>query len=283
VEVGVSAPKKLVLRFVPVIWNLVPKRVIYRAVGWWYPRNREPEILLVGELMPRGKAAVDIGVWYGPWTRALAQHASVVHAFEPQPDLCGFLRSVCEPNVVVHEMAMSDTTGPTELWTSVGAPVLNGLGSLEHSTDSMTPIVVIAEPLDASDIRDLGLLKIDVEGHEAAVLRGAEATIKRERPRIVIEIEQRHLDHPIEEIFDQIESLGYRGYALRKGRSEPLDQFELDRDQTAWIDRLPSLDYVNNFLFIADEDTWTPADEPERRRGECVSMETEPLSGETTD
>ena len=55
-------------------------------------------------------------------------------------------------------------------------------------------------------------IKIDVEGHEAAVLPGATATIDRERPRIVIEIEQRHLDCPISDIFDQIRVHGYRGW-----------------------------------------------------------------------
>jgi FkbM family methyltransferase len=249
--------QRFVFRFIPVIWKLVPDPVIYRAVGWWYPRRREPEIHLVDQLMPPGRVAVDIGVWYGPWTRALARHASVVHAFEPQPDLCRFLRRVCEPNVVVHQLAMSDTIGVTELWTDVGAPVLNGLGSLEHASDSTTAIQVTTAPLDASDIHDIGLLKIDVEGHEVAVLRGADATIRRERPRIVIEIEQRHLDHPIFEIFRQIEAYGYRGYALRVGIAEPLQQFDVERDQIDWIEQLPSRDYVNNFVFVPDEDTWT--------------------------
>ena len=256
-----SAVRRIALWCVTRVWNVLPDRAIYQAVGWWYPRRREPEIRLVDQMMPAGGVAVDVGVWYGPWTKALARRASVVHAFEPQPDLCRFLRKVCEPNVVVHQLAISDVSGVTELWTDEGAPVLNGLGSIEHSGGSMTAISVRTAPLDASHLRDVRLLKIDVEGHEAAVLRGATATIDRERPRIVIEIEQRHLDCPIFDIFDQLHAHRYRGYALRVGVPESLEKFDLDRDQLAWVDHLPAREYVNNFVFIPDEDPWVPSGE----------------------
>lgn len=219
--------------------------------------------------MPAGGVAIDIGVWYGPWTKALARRASIVHSFEPQPELCRFLRKVCEPNVVIHQLAMSDVTGTTQLWTDEGAPVANALGSIEYAGGSTTAISVHTEPLDASHLCDVALLKIDVEGHESAVLRGARATIDRERPRIVIEIEQRHLKCPIFDIFEQIQMHGYRGYALRVGVPEPLEAFDLESDQLAWVDQLPARRYVNNFLFIPDEDAWTyspPVDRPTRSR-----------------
>ncbi len=255
----VSAMKRMALWCLSRVWKLLPDRAIYQAIGWWYPRRREPEIRLVDQMMPAGGVAIDIGVWYGPWTKALARRASVVHAFEPQPDLCRFLRKVCEPNVVVHQLALSDVSGVTELWTDEGAPALNSLGSVEHSEGSMTVISVRTAPLDASHLCDVALLKIDVEGHEAAVLRGATATIDRERPRIVIEIEQRHLNCPIFDIFDQIRAHGYRGYALRIGVPEPLETFSLQGDQLAWVEHLPAREYVNNFLFLPDEDPWTPS------------------------
>jgi hypothetical protein len=74
-------------------------------------------------------------------------------------------------------------------------------------------------------------MKCDVEGHELAVLRGAEQTLRRCLPTILIEIEQRHQGGDIRETFAFLTDLGYGGHFLRDRDLCALEEFDLDRDQ----------------------------------------------------
>ena len=56
------------------------------AVRAAYPRV-EPELARLASYAPRGGTAVDVGTWYGPWTRGLRRIADRVVAVEPAPEL----------------------------------------------------------------------------------------------------------------------------------------------------------------------------------------------------
>jgi len=59
--------------------------------------------------------------------------------------------------------------------------------------------------LDALFLKDVKIIKIDVEGAEYSVLKGAEETIKREKPHLFVEI----FDHTFEQTSEYICGLGY--------------------------------------------------------------------------
>ena len=60
-------------------------------------------------------------------------------------------------------------------------------------------------------------LKIDVEGHELAVLQGARQTLKKHRPTILVECEARHRpDGDVRPVFEFLQSLGYGGSFFRR-------------------------------------------------------------------
>ena len=54
--------------------------------------------------------------------------------------------------------------------------------------------------LDDQHLDNVGLIKIDVEGHELAVLHGAADTLTRNRPAVVVEAEERHHPNAVAEI-----------------------------------------------------------------------------------
>ena len=54
------------------IIGAVPPRAIAAAMCRLYPRV-EPELARLAQYMPRGGTAVDVGAWYGPWTRRMAR------------------------------------------------------------------------------------------------------------------------------------------------------------------------------------------------------------------
>jgi hypothetical protein len=103
-------------------------------------------------------------------------------------------------------------------------------------------------------------MKIDVEGHEAQVLRGALNTIDINGPVLMVEIEV-HEDRPthVDDVVALVEGLGYTTSFLRRGRWLPFSEFDVERDQRALADpvrsrglltdMIMSTGDVNNLLF----------------------------------
>ncbi len=231
--------------------RLLPARLVYVLAERRYQRD-EPEIRHAAALVPAGRVAVDVGAWLGPWTRVLSRRASAVHAFEPQPRLAAHLRKVVGPNVTVHESAVGDAPGEATLVVDEG-PGRDALAHLQQaqpsSTDPGRAVRVAVTRLDDVDLGDVGFVKIDVEGHELAVLRGAAQLLERCRPTVLVEIEQRHLAAPMQDTFAWLTDRGWTGWFLRDGAWQPLATFDVARDQHPWVDHLPDPRYVNDFLF----------------------------------
>jgi len=115
----------------------------------------------------------------------MTRRAAVVDVFEPQPDLARYIRNARLHNVRVHEVALSDQAGTSRLLV----PMDNGLARLASSDAVQAQVELGATTerpvktltLDSFGLVDVGFLKIDVEGHELAVLRGADETITASR------------------------------------------------------------------------------------------------------
>ena len=129
-------------------------------------------------LADRGRLAVDAGANVGAMTGALAARAGEVWAFEPHPEVCRSLRA----NVGrfagaagfaptrVFELALSDADGEARLENPDGFDANRGLGRLTAGAG----LPVRTARLDSLlGDREVGVMKVDVEGHELAVFRGA--------------------------------------------------------------------------------------------------------------
>jgi hypothetical protein len=111
-------------------------------------------------------------------------------------------------------------------------------------------VSVEARSLDSLALREVGFIKIDVEGFEREVIAGARETLARERPRLLIEIEEYHTRRPIEEDLAFVEGLGFRGYFLKARKVlTPLSAFdpETQHRKARQTDRAQ---YVFNFIFL---------------------------------
>jgi hypothetical protein len=111
--------------------------------------------------------------------------------------------------------------------------------------------------IDGLDIRNVGFVKIDVEGLELAVLQGAKRTIGRDLPNLLVEAEERHRRDAVASVDAFLQPLGYEGWFLLDGALHPIDLFNADLRQNpaALAARLaPAKDatntYINNFLFV---------------------------------
>ena len=120
---------------------------------------------------------------------------------------------------------------------------------------------VRASRLDDFALEGVGFVKIDVEGHELAVLQGSRETIARDRPVVVVEIEERfHPDGAWRDVFAWFAVLGYRGSVFASGAWRPetdVDWLHAQRGRTpdgsllamTFAARL----YLRNFVFVPEE------------------------------
>ncbi|MCT2590285.1 FkbM family methyltransferase [Streptomyces sp. N2-109] len=240
----------------------LPPRVLASATDFLYPRF-EPELRHLADFCPRGGTAVDIGGWYGPWSRRMAARADRVVTIEPVPHLARRLRATTPPNVEVLQAAATDHNGTATLWLPPDGRGDRGISSLVRRELHDVALDVPCLALDELSLGDVSLLKVDVDGSELAMLRGAEATIRRERPALFIELEVRI--QPLEPVIDFLAALAYTGWVLPGRDWTPLAEFDLAAHQQRTVhvadDGLlrrslaPHRRYVNSALFLPDART----------------------------
>lgn len=229
----------------------VPPQWVGAFVRAVYPRV-EPELRRVAEYVPAGGTAVDVGGWFGPWTGRLRRRAGRVVTVEADPGLVELLADTF-PDVRVVHGAASDLEGEIELWMPQDR--LDGTASVEKCAGH--PVKVPRITIDGLGLSDVRFIKLDIEGHELAALRGAEETIRRDRPVLLLELEERH--RPVAPTLELLEGWGYTGQVLLNGRWVPLRGFRLVEHQAANLRRVrqgflrrllwPRPRYVNSVLF----------------------------------
>jgi FkbM family methyltransferase len=237
-------------------------RYLFRAFKARY-RDQRSEFRAILPVLHRGDVAVDVGANKGSylyWMRKAVGAGGKVFAFEPQTPLAAYLRSVCAAmrweNVIVHDCAVSDITG-------IGTLHVPGNGDSPGA--SLHPAVLGDQPGQRSecrtdtldhqlaDVARVALLKVDVEGHELQVFRGATRILSRDRPLILFECEARHLQgHLMRDVFSCLENLGYEGEFFSPQGLRPLDDFDPAIHQKHESERFwDAPGYCNNFLFKA--------------------------------
>ncbi len=224
-----------------------------RALGLHAPAD-----LIIG-LVPRGRNAVDVGANRGIYTYWMGKRAVRVDAFEPQPALARYIRDARLRNVHVHETALSDRAGTGQLLV----PADDGLARIASSEVSdaisviaeskfgvKTRLEVAVRTLDSFHLQDVGFLKIDVEGHELAVLQGAHETITASRPVVFVEAETRHAPGAPANIIEMMrDRYGYRTAAfVRRWTLVDIEEFDLERDQLRLLPDFMDAAYVSNFV-----------------------------------
>ena len=156
-----------------------------------YRHGYEPETgALLDCLVPANGVMFDIGANWGHFSLHVASRSGFrgeIHAFEPMPstyeDLEASVKGArLEAIIHPHNLALSDAEGAGYMVLPDGEH--SGLATITSDASGVPMRLVM---LDSLALPQPSVLKIDVEGHEAAVLRGAEKTIRNARPMIIFE------------------------------------------------------------------------------------------------
>jgi FkbM family methyltransferase len=237
--------------------KLILPRVWFRFkfLKYKYLRRGEPELWLIRDLVAPGTTALDVGASIGIYAAEMARYAGKVIAFEANPDVAAFTARVAPRNVEVVNVALSSAPGRAALTmplNSKGRAVteLASVAARHPSEEQAITIDVETRRLDGFPISNCSFIKIDVEGHEEAVLDGASGLIAAQRPALMIELVEAFNPGVVARLAERYAAQSYRVFFLKDGL-KPIAEFDAARDQDDAL--LPTREYVANFFFIPAE------------------------------
>lgn len=232
----------------------------YRANRYRHKHDRGGIAYVLSSVQP-GQTVLDIGAHKAGYLYYILKKTGrdgKVYAFEPQSVLYQYIQYLKKifqwQQLTVEHLALSDNTGKATLYipenevqkntsplaTIVERPERNDFGAVEE---------VATDTLDAYCARHRiqpDFLKIDVEGNELRIFQGGVNVLKTCKPRIIVEIEARHVGREkVQETLDFMASLGYQGYFIQGLERKPIADFSFEKHQ----DTGNMAAYCNNFVF----------------------------------
>jgi FkbM family methyltransferase len=216
----------------------IPLRL--QSGAWWLAKSsalddelmhqgfEDTEAEFVANLLQPGMTVLDIGAHHGLYALLASRkvgRAGRVIAFEPSSRERKRLRRHLQVNrcgnVEVESCALGDAAGEANLFLVEGREDwCNSLRAPQIDADTVS-VRVEVERLDdvlaKRGIRRVDFLKLDVEGAELSVLRGAQRTLAESRPVILAEVQDLRTQawgYAAQEIIDCLAQAGYSWYAL---------------------------------------------------------------------
>ena len=160
--------------------------------------------------------AVDIGANIGNHSLFFCKFYPKVFSFEPNPRTYKVLSLNAElvESIVCFNFGLSDRVRSAYLNINAGNVGGSHL-SADESCRSNTQQEIQLETLDGiaeSFQGKLGLVKIDVEGHELAVLKGGTALLKRDKPVVLFEQQAENFRNGVSPVYEYLKSIGYKNF-----------------------------------------------------------------------
>lgn len=194
--------------------------------------GNQAELGMLQALIPAGSTTIDVGANVGDFTRRLQElsKGGLVIAFEPQTmprtvlSVTAYVRR--KANIMLFPFALGAPKPGADRLVELKVPIKSkskvgsGLAHIGDETDLATRFKIqrelaalfsLDEIMAHIDCPPVSLIKIDVEGGELDVLRGATETLRKHRPAMVCEIDNREGRFGIgkEELSDFLKGLGY--------------------------------------------------------------------------
>ena len=232
--------------------NFLPQSYLFeKRIKRSIKNSDEKELQLLKNIIIPETDTIDIGVYRGVYSYEMAKYSKMVHAFEPNPiifkDIELNLGKIIK-NINLYNFALSDKENKVLL----KVPIRNknydksnyeeyfqmGRATI-HEQNVMGDIETFeikSKKLDNFTFSNrISFIKIDVEGHEMSVIKGAENTIKQNKPTLLVEIEEKHSKQKVLDSINYINSLGYESFF-----------YDNELKNT---NNLNNLNMYNNFIF----------------------------------
>ncbi len=222
--------KRVIQRMTPkFLLNWYKERQYYNIIRD-FDLNSEPDLLVARELTDKECITVDIGANIGLYTVYLSPVSSKVISIEPVPFTFTMLTKMIDrfklSNVSAGQFAISDSVGESHIEIPIQAGARNyyraslldvdieDASNLHHKVKTKT-----IDSLFSGDVKDISLIKCDVEGHELKCVKGASEFLKKSRPAWLIEVSE-DLDDPESSAFQLeafMERFNYKTFLYKNG------------------------------------------------------------------
>lgn len=197
------------------------------------------ELGMIQKHLANAKEVFDLGANVGVWTVLMgkANPKARVHSFEPSPDTFNLLKKNVEqnncPNVVLNMAAVSDRSGKLNFEVPKNVSIFGRVAPSRHGEDDegrflnadlfTVPAIQLIEYCAANSINEIDFIKIDVEGHEFAALKGLEPFLQEHKVKaIYIEtIKENHdrMGTNFSDLLKFLRDCGYKFYVISRDAS----------------------------------------------------------------
>jgi len=198
-----------------------------------HDQNMLPEIF---KHMKKGDVVIDCGAFIGDHTIAYAKRVGetgTVFAFEPSKEAYECLKhnTKNEERVIIYNGGLGATIHKVNIMPVEGNAGMNYLVAKDSTAEphQYYDFNINVLTIDSLNLPKLDFIKIDCEGYELEVLKGGIETIKRLKPKMLIEINQMTLERSgltREDIFTFLTDLGYKYKNIYNGQG--LEDAQLD-------------------------------------------------------
>jgi FkbM family methyltransferase len=218
----------------------------------------EPDLVsAVKKLIKQGDTVLDVGANVGCHALLFSKLAGPqgrVIAFEPTTRAFQKLRrnrelnlEVCTKNLVLEKMAIGDRSvksQPVQFRSSWRL-----FGPEEQTEHELLDILTIDEYLEKHELTRVDFIKIDVDGYEYKVIKGALRTLQVHKPVLMMEFGHYTLEGVGDRLEDLVDCLFSLGYAIRRD-----EEFYLFRDRSEILATVPP-DSTINVICLPDSGT----------------------------
>lgn len=146
-----------------------------------YAHGEDPSQTMAYKHISSFRNAIDVGSKFGIWTRKMGQNFEHVYCFEPKSKWNIILpKNVKMDNITQFQFGLGAQEEQVEM---LGSRIITG-----PQNSSRIKETVQIRTLDSFNLTNIDFIKIDTDGYEVNVLKGAQETLLKWKPIICIEI-----------------------------------------------------------------------------------------------
>ena len=213
----------------------------------------ENEIELLERFIEPGTDSIDVGVYRGVYSYEMSKYSKNVHSFEPNPIIFEYINKNLKKiinNIFLYNYALSNKNQVIDLKVPIRNDKYNrenfeefyelGRATIhqENTFKRYEKFQITSKKIDEFNFKNnISFIKIDVEGHELEVIKGGEEIISKNKPILLVEIEERYSQSKVSDTINYINKLGYISHYY-------------DNKILKKTSELNNLSLFNNYIFL---------------------------------